>query len=425
MEDVELDELTKKAKVIADATGRTVEAVLGDLLDDGIVNLSNEQKKDKDLVSQLQEAAALITTVQNINKEVSENTVLNGGDNKTEVTVDTTLKGDIVDRAIASVSRKAENIKKIVIIIAPVMLLLTGGVGLDYFMSDDSSDGNPRPPPEIIFGCTILDAENYDPDAMEDDGSCYFYEPVYGCMNDAALNYDPEAEEDDGSCIPEKEGCTDTEADNYDDEANKDDGSCEYPPEKVFGCTDSEAEKLRLSKPLTMMILANTLPNPECEAQVHNHYRGHMNNDPESTTMVVGFKVVPSNCDSFIWQIDLYQEGYDINYTRSGIHDSEIDVSEVFPEMTPGTWIPRITIFDDKGTQVEQVWFWSLDIVEPEQYCDITLWNIQFGHNNTTASVAFDLDCGTSSNDYDGYNVSVQFFGIREQLVSGRKSHKV
>ena len=75
--------------------------------------------------------------MQSISKEVEGNTVLNGGDNKTEVVVETTLDGDIVDRAIASVERKAEKIRKIVVIIAPVLLLLTGGVGLDYFMGED------------------------------------------------------------------------------------------------------------------------------------------------------------------------------------------------------------------------------------------------------------------------------------------------
>ena len=43
-----------------------------------------------DLYSELKEAAELINTVQAINEEVSENTVLNGGDNKTGNKVDTT-----------------------------------------------------------------------------------------------------------------------------------------------------------------------------------------------------------------------------------------------------------------------------------------------------------------------------------------------
>src|SRR5210317_1515323 len=107
------EELRNKAKIIAEATGRTEEKVLEDLLDDGIVNLSNEERKDKDLVQQLKEAAELITTVQSISQEVSENTVLNGGENKTEVKVETTLEGDVVDRAIDSLQRKADNIKKL------------------------------------------------------------------------------------------------------------------------------------------------------------------------------------------------------------------------------------------------------------------------------------------------------------------------
>jgi len=131
--DTQIDlELEEKAQVIAEATGRTKEAVLEDLMDDGIVNLSNEEKKDASLVEQLKEAAELISTVQAINKQVSDNSVLNGGNNKTEVAVETTLEGDIVDRAIASVERKAQNIRKIVVIVAPIMLLLTGGVGLDF-----------------------------------------------------------------------------------------------------------------------------------------------------------------------------------------------------------------------------------------------------------------------------------------------------
>ena len=72
----EMDELRSKAEIIAEATGRTPEAVLEDLLDDGVVNLSNEDKNDKDLVAQLKEAAELIATVQNISAEVSANTVL-------------------------------------------------------------------------------------------------------------------------------------------------------------------------------------------------------------------------------------------------------------------------------------------------------------------------------------------------------------
>ena len=175
VEDMTVEELREKAKVLAEATGRSEEDILEDLMDDGVLNQSNQAKSGKDLVEQLKEAAELITTVQSISKEVEGNSVLNGGDNKTEVVVETTLDGDIVDRAIASVERKAEKIRKIVVIIAPVLLLLTGGVGLDYFMGDDDGgDSGWDDEYYEVWGCTAFDAMNFNPDATDDDGSCYW-----------------------------------------------------------------------------------------------------------------------------------------------------------------------------------------------------------------------------------------------------------
>ena len=87
------EELKEKAEIIAEATGRTYEKVLEDLMDDGIVNLSNEEKPES-LVEQLKEAAELIATVQNISAEVSNNSVLNGGENSTDIVVETTLEGE-------------------------------------------------------------------------------------------------------------------------------------------------------------------------------------------------------------------------------------------------------------------------------------------------------------------------------------------
>ena len=103
----EIDE--EKVRMLAEATGRSESDIRADLEDDGVLNESN---KENDLVSQLREAAELITTVQQVSKKVADNTVLNGGENKTNVEVETTLEGDIVDRAIDSVERKVEKIKK-------------------------------------------------------------------------------------------------------------------------------------------------------------------------------------------------------------------------------------------------------------------------------------------------------------------------
>ena len=188
-----MKELKEKAKIIAEGTGRTYESVLEDLLDDGVVNLSNEQLKKGSLVEQLKEAAELIATVQSISHEVDKNTVLNSKDVTTEVEVNSTLEGDYVDRAIESVQRKADNIKKILLTLAPVFLLLTTG-GMEYFAITDFIDD--KASDSIILGCLDQNAINYNQDANEDDESCipppdcnpeWIYEDTSRAVNDADL----------------------------------------------------------------------------------------------------------------------------------------------------------------------------------------------------------------------------------------------
>ena len=79
-------------------------------------------------------------------------------------------------------------------------------------------------------GCTYAEAENYDPMAQIDDGSCIIKEPVAGCTYEDAENYDELAEVDDGSCEYAEPfpGCMDDKASNYNRYAEVDDGSCEY-----------------------------------------------------------------------------------------------------------------------------------------------------------------------------------------------------
>ena len=470
-----IEELKEKAKIIAEATGRTEGDVLADLLDDGIVNLSNESPKES-LVDQLKEAAELISTVQNINKEVSENTVLNGGENSTEIKVETTLEGDVVDRAIEAVQRKADNLKKLIITLAPVFILLTGG-GMEAFGIIDifGNDGEDYDDDYYeIWGCTAPDAENYMPDATIDDGSCWWddnhgggggppHQPCdwewqdnsytddnnpdslfigasfssFQCPHEMHGDfrmilfkdgefYDEEIDTNmkfyenqdlghefsdlqegdytikfrfdtyDGSnwnwdsprnyYIESQEiyGCTESEATNYDSSATDDDGSCEYPPEEP------------------------------CTVEIQNHYRGHVGDDAEQDAILIAFKVAPTDCEgeNIKIDIDLYQNGYDVNYTHYLIvsGDDFTDVSHIFDGVQIGNgWIPRITASLD-GEVLEQVWFWAIDVVEQEpETCEINLFDIQLITNNTTATVGFDLDCGYDTNDLEGYNVSVQF----------------
>lgn len=71
-------------------------------------------------------------------------------------------------------------------------------------------------------GCTDPTADNFNPMATTNDGSCVFR----GCTNMMASNFDPDATEDDGSCV--FGGCTDMMATNFSATATEDDGSCSY-----------------------------------------------------------------------------------------------------------------------------------------------------------------------------------------------------
>ena len=79
-------------------------------------------------------------------------------------------------------------------------------------------------------------------------------EPIYGCMDSEANNYDSEATEDDGSwqysepaLYPDEPlyGCMDSEANNYDSEATEDDGSCQYNESKDDDDDSSLGDKIK------------------------------------------------------------------------------------------------------------------------------------------------------------------------------------
>jgi hypothetical protein len=277
-DDVDLVELSAKAELLAEATGRDKSDVLADLLDDGEMNYSAGTDKKDD-------------------------------------------KG-ILDKA----NEQAEKAKTLLMTLMPVIAIIVGGGGAeilgitDFSSMGDDDDSNDYEIPNIVYwGCTDYNAQNYDQFATDDDGSCYyeqersldvgtvhlslpsdrelkvevnFYLEGDWCCDDPDLRwrlflngeeqpemerwtypsyderghhdfteywndvesgtweakvsalYDDELWDEETSNTvmvdePEPiEGCTDSEATNYDENADTDDGSCEYPePECELNAT--------------------------------------------------------------------------------------------------------------------------------------------------------------------------------------------
>ena len=89
-----------------------------------------------------------------------------------------------------------------------------------------------------VLGCTDATANNFNQEATDDDETCTY--TVYGCTDEAYLEFDSAANFDDNSCvILIVLGCTDLMYIEYNLYANTDDGSCLTP--NVYGCTDSAA----------------------------------------------------------------------------------------------------------------------------------------------------------------------------------------
>ena len=114
-----------------------------------------------------------------------------------------------------------------------------------------------------IFGCTVIEACNYDVNATDDNGTCDFLSCInFGCTDTLACNYDAIAEYDNGTCIyalfpfdcggecvndadedgicdiNEILGCTDEASCNYSALATDSDGTCIYD---CYGCTSPSA----------------------------------------------------------------------------------------------------------------------------------------------------------------------------------------
>ena len=471
IDDISMKELKEKAKIIAEGTGRSYESVLEDLLDDGVVNLSNEQRKDGSLVDQLKEAAELIATVQSISNQVSENTVLNGADNKTEVVVESTLEGDLIDRAIDSVQRKADNIKKILLTLAPVFLLLTGGsleaIGITDFVGSDDDYENDETYIEY-GGCLAADAANYDPMASWDDGSCFWDDNNGGgggppdCSenwrwenvvirdfdaNGEGYNNDIEMRtvfEDVGQCNRYMEGYFEITIwdedrgdtwgehiiyDKFRDRFFIDHHEYDLPEGDYVISINYEFADSFWEGPSALVTMEAPDPVEEigCDAYLINSqaYLEESDSEGDAVTMSADIAIVPEedNCKDqnfeILWQLYEYKGASIVKYEHTTWESGESSdpdgadyVSHTWDNVDEGTYDPKVSLFLD-GDKLDEKWIAHTISIEAEtsepETCEINIFQMDLFTNTTHATVNFDLDCGYEPNELEGYNVSVQF----------------
>ena len=441
--DVEaITDLAEKAQVIAEATNRRQEDVLADLLDDGQANMSA------------------------------------GADAATQ---------DFLDKA----QEQAEKLKGLLTTLIPIILLL-GGVGAEGLGVLDLTDWGSNSmweddPNNIRRGCTAYDAANYNSNANEDDGSCYWdnqpppcnpqwYYDEYGYLDDNNLEV-RFAFQDNAGCNIEHFGghfiitlFESGEPQNpvflrnidfvngismeytFEDLAE---GNYHYRVEfHVVECEDGSCEHGdEYYLPSSQQFIIEPQEEPEgCDAYLINAQAYLLESDSEQDAVRISADVdlveEEDNCDSEQFEITwrLYENNNPdvIKYEHQTFEDGKVSDPDgadytfhTWDGVSVGTYEPKI-ILRLNGEVLDEQWIaHTIDILEPEiwgctdseatnfnseatdddgsceypepETCEINLFQIALQTNATHATVAFDLDCGQSQNDLDGYNVSVQF----------------
>ena len=179
-----------------------------------------------------------------------------------------------------------------------------------------------------IQGCTDVNASNYDSDACLDDGSCAYSN--LGCTNEEAINYNPNATEDDGSCIIL--GCIDEFATNFNPNATNDDGSCEYSTEFLFyGNWDILTLEYSTEIDLSGIPTVGTfLGTQEIDGEANNAGSWTFLND-NSFENNISFQTEPINVATF------EVPGFPIDFSSSGTWEIQNDDLLVIVDNTTST----------------------------------------------------------------------------------------
>jgi len=166
--------------------------------------------------------------------------------------------------------------------------LLLEGVGEDSGYLSTGGDCS------IYIGCTDELAFNYNPVALEDDGSCTY--PIMGCTDVDAINYNADAEEDDGLCYYDYDvlGCDDANASNYNVAATYNDGSCVYP---ALDLIDVPTELCSGES----ILITWTGGNPSVNISIS------LSNVTQNTTVSTIVNMV--NTGEFLWEVQGIAEG--------------------------------------------------------------------------------------------------------------------
>ena len=172
---------------------------------------------------------------------IKGNNVVTNGDNSIQINADGSTSWDQASFAIQGIGITTE---------APIVVSVGGCTDINAFNYDPDALFDDGTCIAILNGCLQGSAENYYAPANTDDGTCVWT----GCTDTSAFNYIPfpvianlyavfwstqlTAFIDDGSCIPTILGCTNSTAFNYNPAANTDDGSCVGV---INGCMDVTA----------------------------------------------------------------------------------------------------------------------------------------------------------------------------------------